>query len=606
MTWPSPLSAAAVAQQDVTYGAVAATDGGQRLWWTESRPSEGGRTTVMRSTGGGEPEELLPTNVDARTMFRSYGGRCWTPVGDGLATSHVDDQQLWLHTGSASLQLTRAAEGTRFADPVVRGEHLVCLRETPEGINLVEVPLDGSATVGVLWDRSDFVSSPAVSPSGDVAFLTWDHPSMPWDTADLRVLSNPDVPLLGGACFAPQWTEDEAIRVVCDPDGWWNVMTVRLDGTASVDWKVDEECGWPEWYAGATSHARLDRGQWAVVHGHSARHLSVLGSGRVDVPFTCWTPWLAASGSTVLAVAASATSSPAVVAIDTSTHRWRTVAAPPDPESARVPEPRTVEIRSREGHLVPAHLYPPTAPGHTATGPVPYLVVAHGGPTFQAAVRYNPMTAYYTSRGFGVVEVDYRGSSGYGRDYRMQLTGSWGIADVADCEAVGRWLLETGRAAPGQIALRGGSAGGWTTLVSMCQPDTVFSCGASWFGIADLVSFAMSTHNFEANYVRNLAGSALGSDDDPSPIKHMANCRRPVLVIQGSDDEVVPRDQALQMVAALRERGVPHAYLELEGEGHGFRRPQSMEAALEAELSFYSQVMGLGRDDVPVFTIEGW
>ena len=621
-SWPSPLTPEQVADAGTAYGEVAVTDGGRTVWWSESRPAEGGRTTVLRRTGEGPVEEVLPAELDARTRVHEYGGRCWVPHGDGLVTSDLHDQRLWLVEDDEARALTAATGlADRYAEPQVLpgGTHVLCVRErVGERVvhELVAVPLDGSAEVVVLWGWSDFVASPAVSPDGTLlAFVTWDHPRMPWDGAEIRVADllpgpalGPAAVVLGGpeeAVQSPAW-EGERLRAVTDRSGWWNLVRIEADGPRPV-WPVEQECGLPPWRVGATTHVDLDAGRVAFVHDGRLAVLDPSGDVTdVDVPFTSWGPFLAADGDTVAGAAWTPVTRPAVVAVDTGRGTWRTVATGPQPDPQWAPAPVTVEVPSAGSRTTWAHVYPPTSPeARLPDGAgAPYVLFVHGGPTSSSPPRYRDEIAFFTSRGLGVVDVDHSGSTGYGRAYRERLRGQWGVVEVEDCEAVASWLLAGGRATG--VAIRGGSAGGWTVLSALTRGGSVFSAGTSYYGVADLVALTEETHDFESRYLDGLVGplpEAREVYDARSPLAHVDRLDRPVLLLQGLDDPVVPPAQAELFLQALQGTGVPHAYLPFEGEAHGFRRAETVAAALRAELSFYGQVLGFTPPGVPLLPL---
>ena len=620
--WPSPLTAELVAQAGTTYGEVAVTDGGRTVWWTESRPAEGGRTTVLRRTGDEPAQEVLPRELDARTRVHEYGGRCFLPLGDGLVTSDLHDQRLWLvEDGEARALTADTGLVDRYAEPVLLpgGTHVVCVRERTADSRaeqtvheLVAVPLDGSAEVAILWSGSDFVAAPAVLPDGArLAFVTWDHPRMPWDGTELRVADlrpgpalGPDEVLLGGlqeSVQSPAW-ETGGLRAVTDRSGWWNLVRVEPDGLREL-WPVEQECGVPLWQLGMTTHVDLAGGRVGVVHdGRLAVLDGAAPATDVDVPFSGWGPFLAADGDVVVGTAWTPTTLPAVVAVDTATGSWRTVATPEQPDPAWAPEPEVLKVPSAGGRTTWAAVYPPTSPSARLPegAGAPYVLIVHGGPTANSPQRYRGQVTFFTSRGIGVVDVDHGGSTGYGRAYRELLRGQWGVVEVEDCEAVATFLLQTGRASA--VAIRGGSAGGWTVLSALTRGGSVFAAGTSYFGVADLVAMAQDTHDFESRYLDGLVGplpEARSVYDERSPLSHVDRLDRPVLLLQGLDDPVVPPAQAELFLAALEGSGVPHAYLPFPGEAHGFRQAATVAAALQAELSFYGQVLGFEPPGVP-------
>lgn len=634
-TWPSPLTAAEVARAGVSYRQVAVSPDGRTVWWSESRPAEGGRTTVLRRTDAGPVEEVLPATLDARSRVHEYGGASWVVLpgdaGTDLVIADLHDQRLWRVIGPAAVPLTpETGLSDRYGEPVLLpgGSHLVCVREVvAEAVTheLVAVPLDGSAAqhrdaVVVLWDASDFVSSPRVSCDGTrLAFLTWQHPNMPWDGTELRVadLTTTPEPALGpvelalggngNAVQQPLWRSDGSLWSIAEVDGWWNVV----DPAGEPVWRVDRECGWPLWGLGMASAAVLPGDRIAVVHGHAERRLSVIEADRsvtpVELPFRSWRPWLAVAGQTLVSVVAGPSELGRVVSVDLSTGGWREVAGPEQPDPAWCPLPTEVRVPSAAGRVTHAYVFPPTSPVAqlpAGTAP-PYVIWVHGGPTAHTPPEYDVEIAYFTSRGIGIAEVNYGGSSGYGRPYRDALRGAWGVVDVEDCEAVAHWLLDEGHA--GVVAIRGGSAGGWTVLSALTRGDSIFATGASYFGVVDLLPFAETTHEFESRYLDGLLGPLPQARQlylDRSPLSHVDRLDRPLLVLQGLDDPVVPPAQAELLVDALRSKGIPHAYVAFEGEAHGFRQAANVAAALEAELSFYGQVLGFEPPGVPVLPLS--
>lgn len=626
-TWPSPLSAADAARAGVRYAGVAVTDGGRTVWWAESRPAERGRTTVLRRTGDEPPVEVLPPALDARTRVHEYGGRCWRVLADRtLVTSSFADQRLHLVRDGGSTPLTpETGAADRYADPVPLpgGTHVLCVRErVAERTShaLVAVPLDGSGEVVELWTGSDFVVGAAVAPDGrHLAFVTWDHPRMPWDGSELRVapldglrLGTARV-LLGGpeeSVLEPSWHGAGAVRAATDRSGWWNLVRVPLEGGEPEPlWPVEEDCGYPFWSVGGRSHVPLAGGAVATLHsGRLAVRQPDGAVADVPAPFDTWMPWLDADGDVVAGMAFTGTRTPAVVAVDVRAGTWREVASGPQPDPAWAPAPQRLQVPSAGGRTVPAVLYPPTSPDAAlpdGTAP-PAVVFVHGGPTAAALVQYSPQVAYFTSRGIAVVDVDHGGSTGYGRAFRETLRGQWGVVDVEDCEAVARALVADGLASG--VGIRGGSAGGWTVLCALTRgADSPFDCGVSYFGVADAAALARDTHDFESRYLDGLIGplpEAQEVYDARSPLTHAGRLARPVLLLQGEDDPVVPPSQAETFLSALEGGGVPHAYLSFPGEAHGFRRAETVVAALEAELSFYGQVWGFTPPGVPVLALR--
>ncbi|MGC9671348.1 S9 family peptidase [Planosporangium sp. 12N6] len=639
--WPSPISAADLADSGVTIGFVAAV--GDEVWWDETRPREVGRTTVLRRRGDGTTVEVLPRPWQARTRAHEYGGRAWLVVagtggrGPSLLFAHWDDQRLYLLDDGAQqprpLTPQPAGPGAlRYADPVLdasRGE-VLCVREAHRDgrvvRHVVAVPLDGSAAtdagrVREVAGGSDFVAFPRLSPDGShLAWIAWDHPRMPWDGTELRLarldagVATSVRVLLGGpeeSVLQPEWADERTLYAVSDRSGWWNLYRVGIDsGEVRPLCVREEEFGFPLWLLGRQSYAPLGDGRLAVLHGTGTYALGVLDPATgvlddLDLPFTVWSSTLGVGADAVVGVAGSGQEPLTVVRVRPATGAVERLRPALDrlPDPAYLPQPRSEALPGPAGRVVYAHIYPPRNPRARAPeGELPpYVVFVHGGPTGQASPVLTLDVAYFTSRGVGVVDVDYGGSAGYGRAYRQLLAGRWGVVDVEDSVAAVRALVERGDADGARLAIRGGSAGGWTTLAAVTSTD-VFAAGVSYFGVADALSFAADTHDFESHYLDGLIGPlprARARYVERSPLSHVDRLSCPVLLLQGSDDRVVPPSQSLMVRDALAARGVPHAYVEFDGEQHGFRKQSSIIAAHEAELSFYGQILGFDPPDVP-------
>ncbi len=630
-SWTSPIEAATVARAGRRLGAAAiAVDGA--VWWAEGRPDEGGRVVLMRRAHGGEPEAVTPEGINVRTRVHEYGGGAWCLIEAHLVV-FVDfaDQRLYrLRVGEAPVAISPepAAPGAlHYADmrPAPDGAGLVCVRETHgegEPVNeIVSLPLDGSAEPQVLASGRDFYSFPRISPDGEwLAWTCWDHPNMPWDGTELWVApladSGEERLVAGGAeesVFQPEWGPDGRLHFVSDRDGWWNLYRARepeaeLSGEEGTLVQLTEEqadLAHPQWLFGGATYAFLASGAIACVRcaGGEERLFLLQPEGwepaDLGLPFTSFGyPVLSARGATVAFSAASPESETAVVIHDFErgeTEIVRTSSEKPvDP--AYVSRPRPVEFPTGEGEVAHGFYYPPTNPDFEAPeGEAPPLIVeSHGGPTSHATPALSREFLYWTSRGIGVVDVNYRGSSGYGRAYRNKLRGTWGVVDTEDCVNAARYLAEQGEADGGRLAIRGGSAGGYATLCALTFHD-VFAAGASYYGVADAEALARDTHKFESRYLDRLIGPYPERADlyrERSPINHVEQLRSPVILFQGLEDEVVPPNQAETMAAALKDNGIPYAYLPFEGEQHGFRKAETNIRCLEAELYFYGRIMG--------------
>ncbi|HCA84075.1 MAG TPA: acyl-peptide hydrolase [Streptomyces sp.] len=551
--------------------------------------------------------------------------------------------------------------GLRWADPQLlpgRGEVWCALEEfTGEGPTdvrrvIAAVPLDGSAAgdraaVRELTDgRHRFVTGPKLSPDGArAAWIAWDHPNMPWDGTELRVAEvTADGALarartvLGGPAESvaqAEWTPDGSLLAASDRSGWWNLYRVAHDGdtaapaadtttsagdtaaplagaaTATALLPREEEFAGPLWKLGRRWFAPLPTGLVAVLHGRGTTTLGILDPETGDLcdapgPWSEWTPTLAVQDTRVFGVAAGPRSAFEVVELDTATGHTRVIGAehrdPVDP--AYYPEPQLRTVTGPGGREVHAHIYPPYSPDHTPPGDElpPYVVWAHGGPTSYAPLVLDLEIAYFTSRGFGVAEVNYGGSTGYGREYRDRLRGQWGVVDVEDCAAVAEALATEGTADRNRLAIRGGSAGGWTAASSLTTTG-LYACGTILYPVLDLEGWVRGgTHDFESQYLESLIGPFAehpGRYRDRSPLRRAGHVTAPFLLLQGLDDVICPPEQCDRFLEAVAGRGVRHAYLAFEGEGHGFRRAETVIRALEAELSLYAQAFGIPVPGVP-------
>jgi dipeptidyl aminopeptidase/acylaminoacyl peptidase len=524
----------------------------------------------------------------------------------------------------------------RYADFVLSPDRreVWCVRERHQAGKvtraIVAVPLDGSAAtdaaaVRVLVTGFDFFAFPTPSPDGQwLAWICWNHPHMPWDGTELRV-----APLDNGALgkarlikgsnresvLAPLWRDNASLYVATDWTGWWNIYQIGLGGEPpQALYPADEEFADALWQLGARPFAMLGDGRLAVRHGRGGARLGLLDPETseltdLDLPFTEVLEGLSADGTTVVAIGGAPLEANSVLKIDASTGTCTVLRSEISelPDRRYLPVPRQVELEGPYGRVVHALVYPPANPD--VTGPAgelpPYIVWVHGGPTGHATARLSLEKAYFTSRGIGIVDVNYGGSTGYGRLYRNRLNREWGVVDVADAKEAARSLAKNGDADATRLGIRGGSAGGWTALAAVTTGavhDPVFSAAVSYYGVADLRGFNEHTHDFESRYLDGLIGPLPGFDTvyaERAPVGHVNANTCPVLLLQGLDDPVVPPQQSESIAADLAAHGIRHAYIAFEGESHGFRKADSMVVSLEAELSFYGQIMGFIPVNVP-------
>jgi dipeptidyl aminopeptidase/acylaminoacyl peptidase len=625
-SWPTPITSELVTAAAVRLGEVRVD--GADVVWAEGRPAEGGRTQLVRRTPDGVTTDLLPDGRNARTAVHEYGGAAWW-VRDGVVwfTDWADQRLYRLGPGGEPEPITpepTAPRADRYADGDVApdGATIVCVRERHAGPSaadvrneIVRLAADALSKPDVLVSGTDFVAAPRLGPDGaTLAWLQWNHPSMPWDDTQLIVRdleSGEETVVAGGpgeSVLEPRFEPDGSLLFLSDRTDWWNLYRWTPGADIAPVVSLDAEIGEPAWVFGSARYARLDDGRIAYARWRDGRDgLAVRRTdgtlADLEVPFSAIAAVRAAGPDAIVVVAGSPTAEPGVHRVEVSTSAVETLRPPRDLglEPARISVPEHITFDSVDGAGVPrrahAQFYPPASvDSHGPEDELPPLLVQiHGGPTAAATPVLSVGVQYWTSRGFAVVDVNYGGSTGYGRAYRQELLGEWGVIDVADCLAAARRLAEQGRVDGHRLCIRGGSAGGFTTLAALARDDTPFAAGADHFGVADLEALAADTHKFESRYLDRLVGPYPQDRDvyvERSPIHHVERFTRPLIVLQGAEDEVVPPNQSEMIVDALRARGTPVAYLLFDGEQHGFRRAENIRRALDAELSFYSQVLG--------------
>ena len=632
--WPSPITPDLVVSASVGLGEVLLD--GPDVCWSELRPAEGGRVQVVRRTPDGTNHDLLSEGFSARTRVHEYGGGAWL-IDDGwLYFSNWTDQRLHRLSlrGGAPEPITPeppAPGAYRYADMRRLGGFLICVRErhdtSGEAVNeVVAVPTDGSGEPQVLVSGPDFVANPRLSPSGmQLVWIQWDHPSMPWDSTELCAAAievvdgearlGETVVVAGGAgesVIQPVFRNDGELHFLSDRDtGWWNAYGVTAGGDIESRTRLEAEIGTPQWVFGMSRYGFLADGRMVFAYAREGLdHLAVLGlDGSVtdlELPYTEISS-VAARQTSVVFVGASFDREAEVVEVRIGGDVNAAVAGMPqilrpardldlDPAWFSVAQPVSFPSGPDGERTAHALYYPPTNPEVVppeGEAP-PLLVLIHGGPTAMARGRLDLAKQYWTSRGFALVDVNYGGSTGYGRAYRELLQGSWGIVDVEDCIAAATSLAEQGLADPERLCIRGGSAGGFTVLAALVQSD-VFAAGASSYGVADLTALAEETHKFESRYLDGLVGpypQARAVYDERSPINHVDRLNSPLIVFQGLEDEIVPPNQSEMVVEALQRKGVTVEYHAFEGEQHGFRKSETVIAVLDAELAFYGRVLG--------------
>ena len=638
--WPSPVSAQAVVQGSRGLSSLAVD--GDFVYWVESRPEEGGRCTIMRRKKGqseGEPQEVLPAPWNARTRVHEYGGRSMLVNNGVVWFTHFNDQRVYrMVIGEAPVAITPAANVRFGAFELDAPRHrLICIREDhrvsgePEN-TLVAIPLEGMSEGDVLFSGSSFVSAPGLSPDGkSVAFIAWNHPDMPWDNTTLWSADfaaggklegltehNPDT---GESAIDPQWDAEGNLYVLSDRNNWWSLY--QVSGTAFTllsPQPENSETGGPAWQVGKHYYRiRQDGSILANVVQGAIGQLYLLdsktGEMRVLTPESAAIEDFVESDSALYVIQDPQTRPAELIALsgltaDSPEVSVITTSSDSTLSPAWVPAIQEVSFPVGDNAKAYGTYFPPANPDVTAPegSAPPLIVMIHGGPTSKASPTYSVSKYFWTSRGFGILDLNYRGSTGYGREYRHALYGEWGVTDVEDAVAGAQWLADQGLADAGKLIIRGGSAGGYTTLAALAFSD-VFKAGASHYGVSDLEALAGDTHKFESRYLDQVIGPYPERKDlyiERSPIHHLDGFNAPLLLLQGLEDKVVPPNQSEMIFEALKDKGIPTAYVSFEGEGHGFRKSENIVTALNAELYFYSQVLGFNTaEPLPELDIAG-
>ena len=628
-SWRSPITTQLLVQGSVRLGDISLDDA--TLYWVETRPEEDGRYAIVRRDENGTISDVLPPPFSARTLVHEYGGGAMLASAGNVYFSNFDDQRIWRLSPDQSPQPVTVEGPFRFADFVhdqARNRLIgICedhSRAGQEPVNrIVAVDLD-NGHVTTLVEGADFYSTPRLSPVGtQLAWLSWNHPNMPWDGTELFVAQLAEDGLLmdrrkvsGGveeSIFQPAWAPDGTLYFVSDRTNWWNLYRVR-EGVINPVLPLEAEFGVPQWVFGMTTYGfEPDGGVLARYSHEGSWHLTRIaaGTGKADelrLPY-CNILSIHVGDGRAFAKVSSPTEPEALVEIDLTSGSCQTIrrsaSIEPDPDYTSVPT--AIEFPTDRGQTAHGFYYPPANrdyEGPSGEAP-PLLVIIHGGPTGATVARFDVSIQYWTSRGLGVCDVNYGGSSGYGRDYRNRLRESWGVVDVADATNAALYLAEQGKADRQKLIIRGGSAGGYTTLACLAFRD-VFRCGASHYGVSDLALLVQDTHKFESRYLDRLVGRYPEEKERyraRSPIAHLAGFDRPVILLQGLEDKVVLPNQAELILESLKQKGIPVAYLAFAGEQHGFRKAENIIRAHEAELYFYARVLGFSLPD-PIEPVE--
>ncbi len=623
-SWPSPISADSLVE-----GVSTVTDmfiDGENLWWSESRPDEGGRTAIMFQSEKGQAREVTPPDANVRSKVHEYGGGAWFVADRYLYYVEFRDQRIRRISPDGEIDLVTPEppenQSWRFADGRIMpdGTSIVCVREIHYHLGdeiiiepdnqIVSIAIDGSFEIRELVVGADFYAFPRPSLDGEfLAWVQWVHPSMPWYGTELwvgrleagHIVNAKKVE--GGmaeSIMQPEWSHDTDLFFLSDRTGWSNLYRFSDEGSV-LECGGDFDIAGPLWTLGQSRYAI----------SHNKEIFIAARSGESDTLISNATGAAINNWATIHSVRCSSSGSPLVVA---STHQSgpTIIQAAPQEEIMHRPKPHGLPsgyLPNPELHAFPtldggkafALYYPPAHPHYLGLEyeDPPLLVLAHGGPTGSARNELQLGLRYWTSRGWAVVDVNYRGSTGFGRGYMEELDGEWGIKDVQDCVAAAEYLVSEGLADPERLAIKGGSAGGFTVLAALGF-HSIFSAGASRYGVADLETLALDTHKFESRYLDRLIGQYPDERNtyvERSPINHSEKFTCPMIILQGTDDAVVPQNQADHIVSALKKKNIPHSYLLFNGEGHGFRKAENIVAALEAEYSFFAQIFGFEPAD---------
>jgi dipeptidyl aminopeptidase/acylaminoacyl peptidase len=620
-SWESPITSDLIVAGSVGLGQPSID--GDNIYWVEMRPGEGGRSVIVKRDSQGQVKDVTPSGFNARTRVHEYGGGDYAVRDGNVYFSNFSDQQLYVQQQGGTPEALTTVPNMRYAEAIVdqQRQRLICIREDHtvsgrEAVNtLVSIKLEGDKGAGdVLVSGNDFYSSARLSPDGTrLAWLTWNHPNMPWDETELwtaRVKSDGRLEQLekvaGGnqeSIFHPQWSPSSELYFVSDRNGWWNLYRLDPAGVVEPVLEMEAEFGMPQWGFGMSTYAfesaqrivcsYVEKGIWRVgLINTQTRELEPINSSYTDVSYV-----RAAPGQAVMR-AGSPSEPLSLVRLDLKTRKFEVLRRANNIQvgAGFLSEPDTVEFPTEDELTAYGFFYPPTNANYRAPDNErpPLLVLSHGGPTSASTTSKSLIIQYWTSRGIAVLDVNYGGSTGYGRAYRDKLKGKWGIVDVDDCVNGAQYLVARGAADPDRLMISGGSAGGYTTLCALTFRDA-FKAGASHYGVSDAEALAKDTHKFESRYLDGLFGPYAEAREiyyERSPINFTDRLSCSVIFFQGLEDKVVPPSQAEVMVAALQGKGIPVAYIAFAGEQHGFRQAQNIKRALDGEFYFYSRVFG--------------
>lgn len=620
-SWRSPITAASVTEKTVGLGSVCAVK--KEVFWLEARPEEKGRNVLVKLSSDGTVTELTPQPFNVRTRVHEYGGGAYLITENAIYFSNYSDGRVYQQLGKKTPQaITPENSACRYADFILDSQRnrLICVCEDhsqAEGEptnSIVAIDLN-TGTITPLATGHDFYTSPRISPDGtQLAYVSWNHPAMPWDSSYLwlgKIQLDGSLDCLelvaGGteeSICEPKWSPDGLLYFTSDRSDWWNIYRRNSDGSIKCLQQMAAEFAYPHWVFGLSTYSFLTADLIVCAYSQNGSwHLGTIQTKTkqfqgIDTPYTDIASVTASDKSHALFIAGSPDRPTAVVKFNLETQQPTIIKQSGELtiDPGYISLPQAISFPTENNCLAHAWYYPPQNKDYSA--PVgelpPVLVKSHGGPTAAASVNLSLRIQYWTSRGFGYLDVNYGGSIGYGRQYRERLKGNWGIVDVQDCVNAAQYLVQKQLADGERLVISGGSAGGYTTLAALTFYDT-FKAGASYYGVSDLEILARDTHKFEARYLDSLVGAYPQEKaiyQERSPIFHLNRLSCPVIFFQGLKDQVVPPNQAEMMVEALKQKGLPVAYVTFPDEGHGFRQAANIQTALQSEFSFYSRVFG--------------
>ena len=621
-SWKSPITTDLIVAGTIGLSSITIDD--NDVYWIEGRPSEGGRNVIVRYTPDGQTTDITPPAFNVRTRVHEYGGGAFLVADGTIYFSNFADQRLYSQIPGTEPQPLTPSANLRYADAVIdkQRDRLICIQEDHtmggEPVNrIVSINLQNGEDIQILAEGYDFYASPRLSTDGSkLCWISWNHPNMPWDGTELWVaqvkadgLLDENQLVAGGkeeSIFQPQWSPDGTLCFVSDRSKWWNLYQVSgLTEKANIDilHPLNAEFGMPQWVFGISTYSFTAvnkilctfsrNGIWNLATLNTTKkHLQ-----EIEIPYTSIS-YLTAKDNRVCFLGSSPTEPSSIIQINLSTGDIDILKRSTDLkiDSDYLSIPQTIEFPTENGQTAYGLFYPPTNKDYTAPlgEKPPLLVKSHGGPTAATSSSLSLKIQYWTSRGFALLDVNYGGSTGYGREYQQRLKNNWGIVDVDDCVNGAQYLAKQGLVDGNRMAISGGSAGGYTTLCALTFKD-VFKAGASYYGVSDLEALATDTHKFESRYLDGLIGPYPEKKEiykQRSPINFIESLSCPVIFFQGLEDQIVPPNQAEKMVEVLQQKGLPVAYVAFAGEQHGFRRSENIKRALDGEFYFYSRVFG--------------